>query len=132
MLLRKLFEYIFHRENSIIHTPFWFVMGAQICNTVELCSIPGLGRSPGEGNGNPLQDSCLENPMDREAWRATVLGVTKVGHDWETNTLPFICLLIHIHTYFKDCLLLRKLFEYIFHRENSQTSQTSFCSFYLL
>ena len=35
-------------------------------------SIPGLGRSPGEGNGNPLQYSCLENPMDRGAWRATV------------------------------------------------------------
>ena len=39
--------------------------------------IPGLGRSPGEGNGNPLQYSCLENPMDRGAWRATVHGVTK-------------------------------------------------------
>ena len=36
-----------------------------------------LGRSPGEGNGNPLQYSCLENPMDREAWWATVHGVTK-------------------------------------------------------
>jgi len=35
-------------------------------------SIPGLGRSPGEGNGNPLQYSCVENPMDRGAWRATV------------------------------------------------------------
>ena len=35
-------------------------------------SIPGLGRSPGEGNGNPLQYFCLENPMDREAWRAIV------------------------------------------------------------
>ena len=40
-------------------------------------SIPGLGRSPGEGNGNPLQCSCLENPMDRGAWWATVRGVTK-------------------------------------------------------
>ena len=39
--------------------------------------IPGLGRSPGERNGNPLLYSCLENPMDREAWRATVHGVTK-------------------------------------------------------
>ena len=39
--------------------------------------IPGLGRSPGEGNGNPLQYSCLENSMDREAWQATVHGVTK-------------------------------------------------------
>ena len=40
-------------------------------------SIPGLGRSPGEGNGNPLQYSCLENPMDRGAWWATVYGVAK-------------------------------------------------------
>ena len=39
--------------------------------------IPGLGRSPGEGNGNPLQYSCLENSMDRGAWQATVYGVTK-------------------------------------------------------
>ena len=40
-------------------------------------SIPGMGRSPGEGNGDPLQCSCLENPMDRGAWWATVHGVTK-------------------------------------------------------
>ena len=40
-------------------------------------SIPGLRRFPGEGNGNPLQCSCLENPVDREAWQATVHGVTK-------------------------------------------------------
>ena len=38
------------------------------CNAGDLGSIPGSGRSPGEGNGNPLQYSCLENPMDREAW----------------------------------------------------------------
>ena len=38
---------------------------------------PGLGKSPGKGNGNPLQDSCLENSMDREAWRATVHGVAE-------------------------------------------------------
>ena len=40
-------------------------------------SIPGLGRSPGEGNGNPLQYFCLENSVDRRAWQATVYGVTK-------------------------------------------------------
>ena len=42
------------------------------CNAGDLDLIPGLGRSPGEGNGNPLQYSCLENPMDRGAWQATV------------------------------------------------------------
>ena len=39
--------------------------------------IPGSGRSPGEGNGNPLQDSCLGNPMDREAWQAIVPGAAE-------------------------------------------------------
>ena len=42
-----------------------------------MVSIPGLGRFPGEGNGNPLQYSYLENPMDKGAWGATVLGVAK-------------------------------------------------------
>ena len=47
------------------------------CSAGDLGSIPGLGRSPGEGNGNPLQYSCLDNPMDMEAWWATVHVVTK-------------------------------------------------------
>ena len=46
-------------------------------NAGDLGSIPGLGRSPGEGNGNPLQYSCLENIMDGGAWQATIHGVTK-------------------------------------------------------
>ena len=46
-------------------------------NVGDVSSIPGLGRSPGEGNGNPLQYSCLGNPMDRGSWLATVYGVTK-------------------------------------------------------
>ena len=46
-------------------------------NVGDLGSIPGLGRSPGEGNGNPLQCYCLKNPMDRRAWQATVHGVAK-------------------------------------------------------
>ena len=50
------------------------------CNAGDSCSIPGLGRSPGEGNGNPLQYSCLKNPMDRGAWQATIRGVARVGH----------------------------------------------------
>ena len=43
--------------------------------------IPGLGRSPGEGNDSPLQDSCLENPMDRGAWWATVHGSQRIRHN---------------------------------------------------
>ena len=46
-------------------------------NAGDLGSMPGLGRSPGDGNGNPLQYSCLENPMDRGAWWVTVHGVSK-------------------------------------------------------
>ena len=49
-------------------------------------SIPGLGRSPGEGNANPLQYSCLGNPMGKRAWQATVHGVAKVRHDLATKT----------------------------------------------
>ena len=48
-----------------------------ICNVGDLGSIPGLGKSPGGGHGNLLQYSCLENSMDRGAWRATVHGVAK-------------------------------------------------------
>ena len=47
------------------------------CNVGDLGSISGLGRSPGEGNGNPLQYSVLENSMDGGAWQTTVHGVTK-------------------------------------------------------
>jgi len=55
------------------------------CNAGDLGLIPGSGRSPGEGNGKPLQYSCLENPMDRGARQAIVLGVARVGHDLETK-----------------------------------------------
>ena len=47
------------------------------CNAGNPGSIPGLGRSPEKGNGNPLQYSCLENSMDREAWWATIYGITE-------------------------------------------------------
>ena len=48
-----------------------------VCNAGDVGSVSGLGRSPGEGNGNPLQYSCLENSTDRRAWQATVHGVAK-------------------------------------------------------
>ena len=59
-----------------------------VCNAGDPGLIPGLGRFPGEGNDNPLQYSCLENPMVREAWRATVHGVARVGHDLVTTPPP--------------------------------------------
>jgi len=52
-------------------------MVESLCNAGDLGSIPELGRSPGEGNGNPPQYSCLENSMDGGAWQATV----QIGHD---------------------------------------------------
>ena len=63
------------------------------CDAGDLGSIPGLGRSTGDAvifvsrgwNGNPLQCSCLENPMDRGAWQVTVYGVTRVRHNWATK-----------------------------------------------
>ena len=60
------------------------------CNAGDLGLIPGVGRSPGEGNGNPLQHSCLENPMDRGAWQAIVHGVVRVVHDLATEPPPRI------------------------------------------
>ena len=61
-------------------------------NTGDAGLIPGLGRFPGEGNGNLLPYSCLENPMDRRAWQALVLGVTKSQ----------IQLITHIYTSMKE------------------------------
>ena len=58
------------------------------CHAGHPGSIPGLGRFPGEGNGNPLQCSCLENRMDKGAWQATVHGVTRVRHDLVTKPPP--------------------------------------------
>ena len=60
------------------------------CNAGDLVSIPGLGRSPEEGNGNPIQCSLLENPMDRGAWKATVHGIARVRHDIATKLLPSV------------------------------------------
>ena len=56
---------------------WWFSSKEAACNAEEAGLIPGMGRSPGEGNGNPLQYSSLGNPMDRGAWRATVHRVAK-------------------------------------------------------
>ena len=62
---------------------------ASVYNAGDLGSIPGSGRSPGEGNGNPLQYYCLENPMDRGAWQATVHGVAKSQTGLSNFTFTF-------------------------------------------
>ena len=58
------------------------------CNAGDRGSVPGSGRATADGNGYPLQYSCLENSKDRGAWRATVHGVARVGHDWVTKSPP--------------------------------------------
>ena len=65
---------------------------ASAYNVGDLGSIPGSGRSPGEGNDNPLQYSCLKNPMDRGAWWATVHGVAKSQTQLSNFTFTFICI----------------------------------------
>ena len=82
---RQILYHMSHKGNPRILEwvayPLGFPGGSEIkasaCNAGDLGSIPGSGRSPGEGNGNPLQYSCLENPMDRGACWATVHGVAE-------------------------------------------------------
>ena len=62
------------------------MMVRNLCNSGDPGLILGQEDSPGEGNGNPVQYSCLDNSTDRGAWQATVHGVQRVGHDWATNT----------------------------------------------
>ena len=71
---------------------------ASACNAGDPGSIPRLGRSPGEGNGNPLQYSCLENSMDGGAWWATVHGVAK---SWTqlSNFTQYIYIYIYVYIY---------------------------------
>ena len=79
---------------------------ASACNAGDPGLISGSGRSPGEGNGNPLQYSFLENAMERGAWWATVHGVTRVRHDLVTE---------HSYTHTAlFCLEKKKLNVYVF------------------
>ena len=66
-----------HTETQTLGFPGGSDGKESACNAGDLSSVPGSERSPGEGKGNPLQYSCLENSMDGGVWRATVHGVTK-------------------------------------------------------
>ena len=71
-----------HHELDILFDAYLAIKGGSdgkdsASSTGDLGSIPGSGRSPGEGNGNPLQYSCLENSMDRRAWQDRVHGIAK-------------------------------------------------------
>ena len=81
----------------LMHIPCSSVSKECACNSGDPDSIPGLGWSPGEVNGNPFHYSCLDNPMERGAWQATVYGVARVGHNWaiefkHTCMFLFVCL----------------------------------------
>ena len=84
--------YCQHSRNTVIYSfsgfPHSSLGKESACNAGDLGSILGSGRSPGEGNGNPFQYSCLENPMDRGDWQAIVLRVARVGHDLATKPPP--------------------------------------------
>ena len=67
----------FVEDSTALGFPWWLSGKEYACNAGDMGSIPESGRSPGEGNGNQLQYSCLDNPMDRGAWWATVPGVAK-------------------------------------------------------
>ena len=66
--------------HTYTHTHQASLVAQTVKNAGDPASVPGLGRSPGEGNGNPLQDSCLEHSIDRVAWEASPWG-GKVRHD---------------------------------------------------
>ena len=80
-------------------------------------SVPGSGRYPGGGNGNPLQYSCLENSMDRRAWQTTVQGVTK-----ELDMTEQLSVHAHVHThtqtqaipYFVICMIIVQMFTLLY------------------
>ena len=85
ILMAKRYEYMLPlpflwEANIIPELPWWLSGKESTCNAGNKGLIPGSGRFPEGGNGNPLQYPCLENPMDRGAWRAIVHGVARVGH----------------------------------------------------
>src|SRR5574337_783480 len=77
-----------HNTHIYVHLPGGSDSKASAYNEADLGSISGSGKSPGEGNGNPLPYSSLENPMDRGAWRATVHGVARDGRSLVTKPPP--------------------------------------------
>ena len=104
----------------------WAFLVAKIvistCSVRDLGSIPGLGRSPGEWNGNPLQYSFSANPMDRGAWGLQSVGLQRARHNWATNTLIYFSLLyiiFFIFVVFKNkCLDFKKLLFCFWHLEH--------------
>ena len=85
--------YLLYTWTYIVHLVLGFPGGSDgkgsACNTGDPGSIPGLRKSPGEGNGNPLQYSCLKNSIDRGTWWLQSMESQGAGQDWATNTFTF-------------------------------------------
>ena len=98
-------DVVFAEQKFFILNKFTFLLGfscgAMVKNLPasegDTCSIPGLGRSPGEGNGNPLQHSCPGNPMDKGTWQAIVHGVANLTISFMDHAFGIV-LKSHCHT----------------------------------
>ena len=114
--------------SSVLSPSMGFPCGSEVKasarNAGDLGSIPGPGRSPGEGNGNPLQDSCLENPMDRGAWWATVHGVAK-SRTRSPPSVPTVFILLALPA---PCFLLTLRSSWLFLFRHSCLSYISWFS----
>ena len=93
---RNMKKYKIHTYTHTYAYTYMHVRKEPACNAGEQGSIPGSGRSSGEGNCNPLQYPRLENLMDTGAWQAAVHGIARVGHDLATKPPPYVCMCIHI------------------------------------
>ena len=87
---RNFHAWLMEIENgtAVVGFPYSSICKDSACSAGDPGSIPGLGKSPGEGNGHPFQYACLENPMDRGAWQATVHGVARVRYDYVPKPPP--------------------------------------------
>ena len=110
--MKILHIYLFFFTFQVVRI-YIFLCYVSINKILQLGSIPGLGRSPGEGHDNPLQDYCLENPTDRGAWQVTVHGVAK---SW-TQLSDFTIVTIYIESYFLTFLIfnLQARFQSVVH-----------------
>ena len=123
--------YIYIYITHILKLPYfqvwlyqWLSGKESACNAGDMGSIPGLWRFPGEGNGKPLQYSCLENPMERGAWWAIVHGITKESDmtEWPNNDNNFqIISFSHLNvdlTWMSFCVKYRlcKVFFFLIHK----------------
>ena len=99
--------------------PWWLSIKESACSAGDvgdLSLIPGSGRSPGEGNGNPLQYFCLGNPVDRGAWQATILGVTESDTTEQLNNKVARLLNFQLSPWSVSCFM--SVCVYCFYLEN--------------